>query len=363
MIMNIDGKHEEILKKFNEPSKQNSKEQLNLKRLLSTIDINDWKKRNEIMKQISDLQQKQDTYEQKNTYLLNAASILEEYTSNRKPIPRTTNEIEKLENFNDSYSLNSFVVKTSHTNKGHLFSLYNDLTNTKTKDNVSLKTNDGIDLICDNCGSNMMTIHSEAVIVCIDCGKSEPYFDCSAQGMTYEQELTSDVNTSFAYKRINHFNEWMAHFQAKDVTQIPQSVLDSIMKELKKSRIVKSNDITEKKVKEILKKLKFNKFYENSSIITNVLNGKKLKTMEPELEERLRSMFMLIQEPFEKFKPKERSNFLSYSYCLYKFCELLERDEYLCHFPLLKSREKLQAQDRIWKDICEYLKWEYIATI
>ena len=63
-----------------------------------------------------------------------------------------------------------------------------------------------------------------------------------------------------------------------------------------------------------------------------------------------------------KHCPPERKNFLSYSYVLHKFCELLEYDNLLCYFSLLKSREKLQEQDKIWKKICEELKWEYIPS-
>ena len=38
-------------------------------------------------------------------------------------------------------------------------------------------------------------------------------------------------------------------------------------------------------------------------------------------------------------------------------------DEYLIHFPLLKSREKLYQQDKIWKNICKELNWEFINSI
>ena len=74
-------------------------------------------------------------------------------------------------------------------------------------------------------------------------------------------------------------------------------------------------------------------------------------------------MFQQIQNPFDKHCPEERKNFLSYSYVLYKFCELLSEDEYLPCFPLLKSKEKLYQQDVIWKKICKELQWEFIATI
>ena len=82
-----------------------------------------------------------------------------------------------------------------------------------------------------------------------------------------------------------------------------------------------------------------------------------------ELEERLRSMFKDIQIPFMKHCPPSRKNFLSYSYVLHKFIQLLEKDEFLKYFPLLKSREKLHEQDLIWKKICVELNWQFIKSI
>ena len=74
-------------------------------------------------------------------------------------------------------------------------------------------------------------------------------------------------------------------------------------------------------------------------------------------------MFKDIQIPFETHRPPKRINFLSYSYVLHKFCELQMLDQYLKYFPLLKSREKLRIQDKIWKKICKDLRWKYYPSI
>ena len=74
-------------------------------------------------------------------------------------------------------------------------------------------------------------------------------------------------------------------------------------------------------------------------------------------------MFREIQNPFMKYCPKDRKNFLSYSYVLHKFVQLLNMDEFLICFPLLKSREKLHQQDIIWKQICDDLNWEFIKSL
>ena len=79
--------------------------------------------------------------------------------------------------------------------------------------------------------------------------------------------------------------------------------------------------------------------------------------MTPELEDKLCNLFMDIQAPYAKFCPDDRVNFLNYYYTVYKLCELLEKNEFLPYFPMLKDRDKRIEQDAIWKQICEELNW------
>ena len=203
---------------------------------------------------------------------------------------------------------------------------------------------DTSDLVCDNCGIIIATLISEE--------------------LTYrEEQETSEKIVNYSYKRENHFNEWLSQFQAQETTNIPQEVIDQLRTELKKIKIKVVEEITHARVRSLLKKLKLNKYYEHVPYITNILSGISPPKMPQELEERLRIMFKDIQKPFDDNCPSERKNFLSYSYVLYKFCELLSEDSYLKYFPLLKSKEKLYQQDIIWKKICEELRWEYIPTI
>ena len=195
--------------------------------------------------------------------------------------------------------------------------------------------------------------------VCTNCGMVE-YVLCEERGFKDEQEM--DRNIVYSYKRENHFNEWVAQFQAKESTSVPDDVIQQLRLEFKKQKINRTTEITHLKVRELLKKLGLNKYYEHAPYITTILNGVKPPTMPQALEDRLRLMFGQIQKPFEKHCPEDRKNFLSYSFVLYKFCELLGEDEYLPCFPLLKSKDKLYRQDQIWKLICNELKWEFIAT-
>jgi len=214
--------------------------------------------------------------------------------------------------------------------------------------------------LCEKCEKEMTFSINEALFFCDGCGHQE-FVLIDSDKPSYK-DPPREV-TYYAYKRINHFNEWLAQFQAKESTEIPEEVFIAIMEELKKERITNTESIKPAKIREILKKLKHTNFYEHVPYILNRINGKTAPVMSREVEEKLRYMFKEIQSSFVKHCPKNRSNFLSYSYVLYKFCELLELDDYLQCFPLLKNRDKLYNQDKIWELICADLKWQFIRSI
>ena len=198
------------------------------------------------------------------------------------------------------------------------------------------------------------------MLICHQCGETETVL-LDSEKPSYK-DPPREISY-FAYKRINHFNEWLAQFQAKESTDIPDLVYNQILMELKKERIDNMASLQPLKLREILKRLKLNKYYEHVPHIINRLNGVPAPIMTRNMEEKLRTMFKEIQTPFMKHCPKDRKNFLSYSYVLHKFVELLGLDDFLPCFPLLKSREKLLQQDKIWKKICEDLRWEFIKSI
>ena len=212
---------------------------------------------------------------------------------------------------------------------------------------------------CKKCGGDVMLCESSAALMCTNCGLSERYLGCE---LTYKEEQTIEKNIVYSYKRENHFNEWVSQFQGTESTTIPTEVIEQLRYELKKQRLKNLTDITHAKVRALLKKLKLNKYYEHVPYISTILNGATPPRMSQALEEKLRLMFNKIQTPFEMHCPPDRKNFISYSYVLYKFCELLGKDEFLPCFPLLKSKEKLRQQDAIWKNITATLRWEYIPT-
>ena len=213
---------------------------------------------------------------------------------------------------------------------------------------------------CKICNNYMNINIQDGCVTCDRCGNTEKIL-LNTEKPSYK-DPPREISY-FAYKRINHFNEWLAQFQAKESTEIPDEVFTLIIDELKKEKTLKIQNISSSTIRNILKKLALNKYYEHVPHIINMINGKPAPMINRGTEDKLRMMFKEIQTPFMKHCPSDRKNFLSYSYVLHKFVELLDLDEYLKCFPLLKSREKLQQQDMIWKNICKELKWQYIPSI
>jgi len=201
---------------------------------------------------------------------------------------------------------------------------------------------------------------NEATMTCSKCGNKD-FILIDSDKPSYKdppRELSY-----YAYKKINHFNEWLAQFQAKESTEIPATIYDQILLQLKKERISNFGSLKRTKLREILRHMGETKYYEHIPHIINRLSGQNAPFMSREDEEKLRHMFREIQPAFKKHIPKGRRNFLSYGYILYKFCELLEMDEHLACFPLLKNRDKLYIQDQAWKGICSDMQWQFIRTV
>lgn len=214
---------------------------------------------------------------------------------------------------------------------------------------------------CIYCGNESCTLlQHEGCVVCDVCNSVE-YVLIDHDKPSYK-DPPKDV-ACLAYKRINHLNEWLNQVQGKETTEINDEVFANILNEIKKQKITNMATLTVKKLRDILKKIDSNKYYEHIPHIMHRLNGIPALHMPPELEDKIRFMFCTIQIPFLKYQPPNRKNFLSYSYCLHKMMQLLEKDQYLASFPLLKSREKLYMQDQIWKKICHDVRWQFIPSL
>ena len=369
-IATLDSKHKEITEQFQseiaEIVPQLKKEKKSLKEKLvkeihtlttdERLDIQD--KIIELTKSINEINKKE------KDYFLNNSKYIFDYFENKKNIA-VSNPNNKTNILDDFFKIkkeqpeeNSEDAAAADDRMQERTSVQKYLANI---DETFLDINSFVVQtdICRFCNKGeMIPIDHEGMLVCNACSKSIPYL-IENEKPSYK-EPPKEV-CFYAYKRINHFREILAQFQAKETTQIPDEVIENIKQQIKKERIG-LHQLNNKRAKDILKKLGYNKYYEHIPFIKDKL-GIKPPIMSSDLEDTLCNLFMEIQGPYAKYCPDDRINFLNYYYTIYKLCELLDQKQFLPYFPMLKDREKRIEQDDIWRNICAELDWEYIPTI
>lgn len=97
---------------------------------------------------------------------------------------------------------------------------------------------------CPLCHNSLTLVNTKAIMTCSSCGYSIAYLDATMQSMSYSDDVEF---SSFSYKRINHFNEWLQQVQAKENFEISQDILNSVMEELYRQRVTDVADITPKR--------------------------------------------------------------------------------------------------------------------
>ena len=329
----------------------NISEKLNLVHELTT-------RKNEITKIIKSINSKNTEID----YLTNTSDILFNYYDSIENNNDNSNNanVKKIIDFFNPNKIEESSPRKENDDSNNRSELLESYLSTTDKNYINNNL-EQVDEKCNYCNSeNISELLNDGILYCNDCNTIE--FILTDNERPSYRDPPKEISY-FSYNRINHFNEWINQTQGKETTEIPEEVFDKIYLELKKNKIDNMATLDYDKIKAILKKIKINKYYEHIPYILNRITGKINPQLNPELEEKLRNMFKEIQVPFLKHSPQNRKNFLSYSYVLHKFLELLGEDEYLEYFPLLKSREKLHQQEQTWKKICEELGWQFIRSI
>jgi hypothetical protein len=340
----LDKKHSDFIEQFNKDTKitipKLQQEIVSLKHQKDSVN-----KITTLNQQISKLQQKQiDYYLDNSKYIFGYFEEKQKISECKTPI-KTLHQFFNLEKSTEDYKCNNYNLQYLK-NIQEPSSLQNTMVNV---------------FVCKECCvGEMIQLDYEGVLICNNENCANQIMYLVEHEKSSYKEPPKEV-CFYAYKRINHFREILAQFQAKESTQIPDEIIKNIQKQIKKERINVAT-ITNKKAKEILKKFGYNKYYEHIPFIKDKL-GIKPPIMSPELEDKLCSLFMEIQRPYAKYCPDDRVNFLNYYYTIYKLCELLDENEFLPYFPMLKDREKQIEQDEIWKKICKELNWEFVPTL
>jgi hypothetical protein len=329
-----------------------SAKELSPDRLDKFLDIRD--RVRAIRAQIRDLRSNKDKY------FLDNASYIFDYFEHKRNVSR--GEIKQ-----NSLILNTFFKVKSCTpdiepdiqNKSK--NLYQKYWKNVVNELVDMKNFVVAADVCEYCRKGeLIAQDDEGVLICNNsqCGIFIPHIVDSSRPTN--KEPPNEISYT-AYVRLNHFKEILSQFQAKETTQIPTHVIDAIRARLRKDRITDTNALTYAKMREILRKLKFNKYFEHIQYINSIF-GVKPPKMSEKLHETMCFLFVEIQNPWALHCPAHRTNFFNYTYTLYQLCVLLDQRQYLPYISQLKDVDKQREQDQIWKNVCADLNWKFFPT-
>jgi len=374
----IDSLHTKFMTDFEKQEKNVSKFENKIEKLRKELidlesippcnyTITDISKKSELLckiEQLEDTIKRIKSCEDEHEYYIKSLPILSQYygiNRNSNVAENKINNINKIKN-DESKSLVDFFNSCKKNreqnvmadNDNNIFEEYLRCTMNK-----NIKKKSSQNQLCPECNIEKTLQSSDGHLVCMRCGHSDRVI-VDMEKINFKDPFYE--NKSTGYKRMNHFSELMNQFQAKESTDIQPEIFNSIIHEIKKQKIINPNELTKKRMRQILKKLELNQYFEHTPFIINHLTGLPPPTITRETEEKLKLMFKEIQEPFKIYRSKDRRNFLNYSFIFHKFFQLLGMDEFLPHFPLLKSHTKLQEQDHLWMQICKHLRWEFISS-
>lgn len=205
---------------------------------------------------------------------------------------------------------------------------------------------------CPRCENEVKLLHrvQKSMLTCPECGYSVVYLDSSSTSTSFDEMVEF---SQYSYKRVNHYLMWIALVQGKEAHRVSDDILETVMADLYKQGVRDCAEITNRKVRESLRRLRLRKAYDHVTQIASRLSGIRPKQLSPQVEERLKNMFLQMQPAFHRHAPKTRSNFLSYSYVLYRCFQILGLHDMLDTLVLLKGRDKLEANDAIFRKMCE----------
>jgi hypothetical protein len=363
----IDEKHTQMLNEFNKVDvdtiPQLESTRAILKKQLHALDENDIDQRMEIKDKIRDVTEQLKKYRSmKNEYLLNNVSYIFNYFEEKKKIS-AGGEMGNKNILNSFFKIKSETDVASNPKYQTSKNFYNNYWKNVNKDYVNMMDHSTCFDVCQKCSTGeLIPQDEEGIMICNNnrCGTYVQYIVDNEKPVYKEPPNEVTYN---AYVRLNHFKEILSQFQAKETTQIPTHVIEAIRGRIKKERIQDMvTEINYEKMREILKKLGFNRYFEHIQYINSIF-GIKPPVMSDELQDTLCILFIEIQEPWAIHCPIYRTNFFNCTYTLYQLCVLLNQTQYLPYIPMMKDREKQLEQDMVWKKVCETLDWEFVPTV
>lgn len=226
--------------------------------------------------------------------------------------------------------------------------------------------------LCPECWSTgYIRITHQGYRVCAHCGIviDEHCIETSPFSAGYGLPVPIQVNTTFRVKReastdyvkrLSHFRHWIKCIRGFDTKRITKQDIESIKGFMEAHHLDQENPLM---VRFSLQRLRRPKLYPYVNYIVRCLTGKVLVDLSEQHVRILCQMFMEVQPFFVKSAHVEdRTNMISYSYLIAKMSQALGWSDLSNAMVFPKSRFKLLALDRLWKEMCHRMQLPFLPS-
>jgi hypothetical protein len=263
--------------------------------------------------------------------------------------------------------LQKLKLYTTFINKHTLCELYNIL---KVYNNSTVQKNiRSVSYELCKCGNDMLIDANSSMLVCKNCGLSkELYGTVFEDDQFYYQEGHRTKHGT--YDPSKHCRFWVERIQARETTEIPEVIINSMKTCIIRDKIRNKNQVTCAIIRKYLRQTQNSKYNEHVPLIRKMLTGitpPQLTDYEMQL---IHIYFDKVIHIFDEIKPPKKTNCPYHPYFIFKIIEQIIKSEKdiirkskILSCIHLQSRNTLVTNDALWFLICNHMpEFNYIPT-
>jgi hypothetical protein len=222
--------------------------------------------------------------------------------------------------------------------------------------------------MCKKCNILYQIDEKTSSFKCMSCGCTEKMY-----GVVFEDEqffYQEGQRTKHGkYDPIKHAKFWTDRIQAKEITDIPERIINKIKRCIRADQLW-IDQVSCETIRYYLKQQKITQYNNHIPLIRKIITGKEPPQFS-DYEIRLLYMYFgTVIQIFNKIKGIEKSNCPYHPYFIYKIIEQIlitskdyKRKNDILSCIHLQSRDTLIENDKIWFVICDHIpEFTKIAT-
>lgn len=308
----------------------------------------------------------------KNFYLLDTVEIIENYMKSLQT-PIKVNFMSSKNIKEEHISKEKDKLIESYLDKIRNYPVDRSIPFTNKEQNIHLHTN--LNIVekqkCSVCESFNMTesVDFSGIMICLECGNQETTLNlANSIRLNHNDSKRVNLCAKYSYDKKSHFLNCINQYQGKHKADIDKEIIDSIINEIKKYKLIdetkktkraKFKNVTKEHIFLFVKELQLTKCYGDVNLIHHIITDYPLQDITHLQEKLLQDFEQFVQMHYKLFPADtERKNF-NYQHLLY---QLLMRHKFPCQssdFNFLKTVERKSYHDQVCQVIFQELGWNY----